>query len=75
MRRTLASIKEQVVSYRGQLIRCRMSKGRNRIEETEGVLLDTYPKLFTLYDPARKTTVSCCYSELLTREVELEVVG
>ena len=74
MRRSLASIKEEVLSYKGQLVRCRMSKGRNKIEETEGVLLDTYPKIFTLYDKARESTVSFSYAELLTREVELEVI-
>ena len=35
-----------------------MSKGRNRTEETEGILLDVYPKLFTLYDESSASTVS-----------------
>ncbi len=74
MRRSLASIKDEVISYKGKLVRCRMSKGRNKIEETEGVLLDTYPKIFTLFDKARESTVSFSYAELLTREVQIEVI-
>lgn len=75
MPRTLASIREQIVTYKGQLVRCRMSKGRNRVEETEGILTDVYPKLFTLYDNSRESTISFSYAEVLTREVEIEVVS
>lgn len=74
MSRTLSSIKDQIISYKGQLVRCRMSKGRNRIEETEGIVMEVYPKLFTLYNESRASTISFSYAEVLTREVELEVV-
>ncbi|WP_299298438.1 Veg family protein [uncultured Fretibacterium sp.] len=74
MPRTLTSIKDEIFSYKGRLVRCRMSKGRNRTEETEGILLDVYPKLFTLYDESSASTVSFSYAEILTREVELEIV-
>ncbi len=75
MRRTLSSIRDLLVSYKGQRVRCRTSKGRNRFEEAEGVILDVYPKLFTMYDNLRSSTVSFSYAELLTRDVELEVVN
>ena len=52
-----------------------MSKGRNRVEETEGILTDVYPKLFTLYNNLTASTISFSYAEVLTYEVELEVVG
>ena len=55
--------------------RCRMSKGRNRVEETEGILTDVYPKLFTLYNNSTESTISFSYAEVLTHEVELEVVN
>ncbi len=74
MARTLTSIKDEIVSYRGQRVRCRTSKGRNRTEETQGILLDVYPKLFTMYVESRASTVSFSYAEILTKEVELEVV-
>ncbi|MDR1873996.1 MAG: Veg family protein [Synergistaceae bacterium] len=74
MPRTLTSIKDEIVSYKGQRVRCRTSKGRNRTEETQGILLDVYPKLFTMYVESRASTVSFSYAEILTREVELEIV-
>jgi uncharacterized protein Veg len=74
MPRTLASIKSEIVSYKGQRVKCRSSKGRNKMEETQGILLNVYPKLFTLYVESQASTVSFSYAEVLTREVELEVV-
>ena len=75
MSKTLTSIKDQIISNKGRRVRCRMSKGRNRVEETEGILTDVYPKLFTLYNNSTASTISFSYAEVLTHEVELEVVG
>ncbi|MDR3231333.1 MAG: Veg family protein [Synergistaceae bacterium] len=74
MPRTLSSIKNEIVSYKGQRVKCRTSKGRNRTEETQGILLDVYPKLFTMYVESKASTVSFSYAEILTKEVELEIV-
>ena len=74
MPRTLTSIKDEIVSYKGQHIKCRSSKGRNKMEVTQGVLLDVYPNLFTMYVESKASTVSFSYAEILTREVEVEVV-
>jgi uncharacterized protein Veg len=74
MPRTLTSIKDEIVSYKGQLVKCRTSKGRNKIEVTQGILLDVYPKLFTMYVESEASTVSFSYAEILTKEVELEIV-
>lgn len=75
MTKTLSSIREQVSAHKGEAVRCRIAKGRNRFEETEGVLLDVYPNLFTLYDRAKSSTVSFSFAELLTHEVELDFLG
>ncbi|MDR1379131.1 MAG: Veg family protein [Synergistaceae bacterium] len=74
MQRTLTSIKDEIVSYKGQLVKCRTSKGRNKIEVTQGILLNVYPKLFTMYVESKASTVSFSYAEILTKEVELEIV-
>ena len=71
---TLSSIKDRIESYKGQHVRCRTLKGRNRVEETECVVLDVYPKLFTVYDKSRASTVSFSYAEVLTHDVVLEVI-
>lgn len=74
MPKTLSSIKEEIASYKGKRVRCRVSKGRNRVEEIEGIVMDIYPNLFTLCNELRESTVSFSYAEILTREVIIEVL-
>ncbi len=74
MPKTLSSIKEEIASYKGKRVRCRVSKGRNRVEEIEGVISEIYPNLFTLCDDSRESTVSFSYAEILTREVILDIL-
>lgn len=74
MSKTLASIKERILSCKGRRVRCLMAKGRNRFEESEGVITDVYPKLFTLYDVASQSTISFSYAEVLTGEIELKLI-
>lgn len=72
--KTLSSVKEEVASYKGKRVRCRVSKGRNRIEMIEGTILDIYPKLFTVCALPENSLVSFNYAEVLTREVIIEVL-
>ena len=74
MLRTLTSIKDEIITYKGQRVKCRTSKGRNKMEVTQGVVVDVYPKIFTMYVESKASTVSYSYAEVLTREVELEVI-
>lgn len=74
MPKTLSSVKEEVASYKGKRVRCRVSKGRNRIEMIEGTILDIYPKLFTVCALPENSLVSFNYAEVLTREVIIEVL-
>lgn len=74
MLRTITAIKDEIVAYKGQRVKCSTSKGRNKMEVTHGVIMDVYPKVFTLYVESRASTVSFSYAEILTKEVELEVV-
>lgn len=74
MLRTITAIKDEIVAYKGQRVKCRTSKGRNKMEVMHGVIMDVYPKIFTLYVESKASTVSYSYAEVLTKEVELEVV-
>ncbi|NCC56620.1 MAG: hypothetical protein EOM17_03240, partial [Synergistales bacterium] len=51
------------------------AKGRRKVEERQGIILETYPNLFTLYVESQDSKVSFSYAELLTREVELELLS
>ena len=72
---TITSIREQVALYKGLKVRYRTAKGRRKVEERQGVILETYPNLFTLYVESQDSKVSFRYAELLTREVELELLS
>ncbi|HCA40702.1 MAG TPA: hypothetical protein DEP01_03825 [Aminobacterium sp.] len=67
----LASIREKVALYKGLRVKYRTSKGRRKVEEKQGIVLETYPNLFTLYVESQDSKVSFSYAELLTKEVEL----
>ena len=68
----LASMLEQVALFFCIRVKYRTSKGRRKIEEKQGVVLEVYPNLFTLYVESQDSKVSFSYAELLTKEVELE---
>ena len=72
--KTLSSVKEEVASYKGKRVRCRVSKWRNRVETIEGTILEIYPKLFTLCALPENSLISFNYAEVLTHEVILEVL-
>ena len=71
---SLAEIRQQVALFKGMRVRYRTAKGRRKVEEKQGVILETYPNLFTLYVDSPDSKVSFSYAEILTKEVELELV-
>lgn len=74
MARTIQSIRQRVARYKGNEVRYRAAKGRKKTEERRGIILETYPSLFTLYVESQGATISFSYAELLTKELELELV-
>ena len=45
----LASIREQVALYKGMRVKYRTSKGRRKIEEKQGVVLEVYPNRYLMW--------------------------
>jgi len=70
----LATIRDRVNEYKGSRVRYKALKGRRKMEERMAVIVETYPHLFTLYVESQRSTVSFSYAELLTREVEMEIL-
>jgi len=70
----LAAIRDRVNEHKGSKVRYKALKGRRKTEERLGVIVETYPHLFTLYVESQRSTVSFSYAELLTREVEVEIL-
>ncbi|HPI99058.1 MAG TPA: Veg family protein, partial [Synergistales bacterium] len=49
MTASLSDIRDKVALYKGSRIRYRTSKGRRKVEENQGVIVETYPNIFTLW--------------------------
>lgn len=71
---SLSAIREQVTQHRGSRVFYRAANGRRKAEARQGVIVEAYPSLFTLYVESQNSTVSFSYADLLTREVELQLL-
>ena len=70
---TLESIREIVSLHKGSKISYRAANGRRKIEERTGIIKETYPSLFTVFIESQQSTIPFSYTDLLTREVELQL--
>lgn len=70
----LSAIRDEVYKHRGSQVFYRAANGRRKAEAKQGVIVDAYPKLFTLYVESQNSTVSFSYTDLLTKEVELRLL-
>ena len=70
----LSAIRERVSLYRGSRVFYRAANGRRKTETRQGVILEAYPSLFTLFVESQNSTVSFSYADVLTKEVELELL-
>ena len=69
-----SDIREEINQYKGKPIKCRITHSRNKVEETQGIVVDVYPKLFTVFIESQQSHVSFSYAEILTKELEIELV-
>lgn len=68
-------VRNAVMSHTGRRVKIRINRGRHKIDETVGVISETYPSIFLVKVPAEKDmpvrTMSYSYTDVLTRDVEL----
>lgn len=68
-------VRNAVMSQMGKKVKVRINRGRHKVDETIGIISETYPSIFliTIQDtkdmPAR--TISYSYTDVLTKDVEL----
>lgn len=69
----LDQIREDLDLFVGKPIRIKANRGRKRIFEVEGILEQTYPKVFVVCFKERhiERRISYSYADLLTQAVEL----
>ena len=70
----LSAIREQVSQHRGSRVFYRAANGRRKAEARQGIIMEAYPSLFTLFVESQNSTVSFSYADLLTKEVELKLL-
>ena len=73
MAMSIESIRETVSLHKGEKISYRAAIGRRKIEERTGIIKETYPSLFTVFIESQQSIISFSYTDLLTKEVELQL--
>lgn len=71
----LIKVRRAVDSHVGDRVRVKANRGRHKISVAEGVIVDSYPSIFTikLNDKGDFTErmVSFSYTDILTKDVQL----
>lgn len=70
---TLDRIREDLDVFVGKPIKIKANRGRKKVFEVEGILEQTYPKVFVVSFTERQVErrISYSYADLLTKAVEL----
>jgi uncharacterized protein Veg len=72
----LTKIKEDLDLFVGRTVRLKANQGRKKVLEAQGVLEQTYPKVFVVRideNPRSVKRVSYSYADVLTSTVEVRV--
>ncbi|GAB6138908.1 Veg family protein [Halanaerobaculum tunisiense] len=71
----LNQIKSDLESFVGEPVTLKANQGRRKIIRREGVLEDTYPKVFVVKVEGSQTPrrMSYSYADVLTETVEVEI--
>ncbi len=71
----LSQIKEDLESFVGMEVKLKANQGRRKIMEKDGVLEETYPKVFVVKvdDDRFPRRISYSYADVLTETVEIEI--
>jgi uncharacterized protein Veg len=68
-------VRNAVISHRGRKVKIRINRGRHKIDETEGIISETYPSIFLVKIQENKNmpirTMSYSYTDIITKDVEL----
>ncbi len=72
---SVTRVKGAVKDCVGKKVKFKVKKGKSRSHFSEGVILDTYPSVFTVYVEKKdfKRVVSFNYIDILTNNVEFFV--
>lgn len=66
-------VKEQVENLKNKKVSIKVNAGRNKYEYYEGVIINTYPFLFTVLVDTQVKSFS--YVDLLTKDVQIKAIN
>lgn len=75
-KKDLFQVKRHIASCVGYKVRLESNKRHNKSVVSEGVIANVYPSIFTIHlDEGNNSirTVSCSYTDILTKSVELTI--
>lgn len=68
-------VRNAVKNHTGKKVKVRINRGRHRIDETEGIIAETYSSIFLVTTQGNKDmpvrTLSYSYTDVLTKDIEL----
>ena len=72
---SLQKIKQDIDNYIGQRVCVKANIGRNKFEEKEGIISETYPNIFSVLDSKTSNNLCYSYTDLLTNTLELSLLN
>lgn len=74
----IKKVKFSVDKNIGNRVRIRANRGRHKIDETEGIIRETYPSIFLVEVEneldASKQKISFSYTDVLTKDVQMQLL-
>lgn len=74
----IKKVKFSVDKNIGNRVRIRANRGRHKIDETEGIIRETYPSIFLVEVEneldATKQKISFSYTDVLTKDVQMQLL-
>lgn len=67
----IEKVRDKMNLYKGKTVNFRFNGSRNQIEEFSGIVLDTYPSIFTVQVGEMEIIKSFSYSDILIEKLEV----
>jgi len=79
MNANVGSVRRAVAEHVGDRVKIKSNLGRHKYDVTEGIIKDTYPSIFLIEveNPVEhgSQTVSYSYTDVITKDVQLALIG
>jgi uncharacterized protein Veg len=71
----VSKVRREIISHVGSRVKIKANRGRNKMDISEGIIMETYPSIFLVKidDAGSETakTLSFSYADVLTKDVQM----